>query len=311
MDARDPDREATLNEAARFLIERLGEQGVAATPVLTEHGKMLAFEGGGMLSMENLVDDMLGSPVSQWYSVLQRWVAFALEEIRERDVSLMDVDAIHAMIRTRVVPADSSNERAYARPFCEGLVQVLCLDHPTSVVTLGDEAVGTLGGSIDQLFAQGQANTDAELIDEIFEDSHVGFASGASMFIASKVGNIPALLGQLDINAPDGLLFAIPNRSLLLWIVPEKSDPIGAVISLANVMRTLTPDAGFDNPGGLLSKNLYYWSPDGTVESMLGSFHDSMKAVEEAGHKLDVEEADTTVVRPGPSFSQRFIANRG
>lgn len=300
------DRDRILNSAARYLIDALSEQEIAAVPVLTEYGKALQLNGEGMLSLENLVDQMVELPVEQWEEHLQRWAQFAADAAHPDDISQLDVDSIASMIRSRVIAEDASEKKTYARPVVEGLVEILCLDYPNRVLTLDDDSVGQLGLPIDELYVLGRANTQAEPIDERFEEDGIQFVSGDSMFIASKITNIPALLDQLGIDAPDGLLFSIPNRSLLIYKVPTDFTDLVGIANMANVF---TPEAGFDNPGGLISAAVYYWSPNGSIESMTGDFDETMQAAAAAaGAPVDeMTPQTTTVIRPSKEFTDRFM----
>lgn len=73
------DRESVLYGAAGYLIQELGQRGITAEAIMTEHGRALQLEGMGMLSMENVADDLMTTPPSQWETMLQRWVQFAVE----------------------------------------------------------------------------------------------------------------------------------------------------------------------------------------------------------------------------------------
>ena len=125
------------------------------------------------------------------------------------------------------------------------------------------------------------------------------------MFIASKVASGPALLAQLRIEAPDGLLFGIPNRSLIIYRIPTD---FADLIGIAQMMSAFTPEAGFDDPGDLISAEVYYWSPNGLIESMMGDFDESMKAAADVGTPAtDMPPEFTTALRPNEEFTTRFM----
>ena len=184
---------------------------------------------------------------------------------------------------------------------------ILCLDFPTHVAKLTDDTIAELGIAVEELFAQGQLNTNAEPIDEMFDEDDVHVISGDSMFIASKAADIPALVGQLGVSAPDGLLFAVPDRATLMYRVPTPGDGVADLIGLSQLLSSLSPEAGYENPGGVLSNNIYYWAPDGSIEPQMGDFRETMAAAARAGANVDWPEDKTITLRPGPIFTSKFM----
>lgn len=301
------DRESVLYGAAGYLIQELGQRGITAEAIMTEHGRALQLEGMGMLSMENVADDLMTTPPSQWETMLQRWVQFAVEASQTRSAPKPSADELLSLVRTRIIATADADSHSYGRPVVEGLFQVLSLDYPTHVVTLTDADIGDLEVSLDVLFDQGQINTDAEPIDETFSENGVRCVTGDSMFIASKIGNIPALLGRLGVEAPDGLLFAVPNRSLLMYSLPTREEGLGGIVTIAQMVDSFTLEAGFNNPGGLLSRNVFYWAPDGAIEPQMSSYQEVHDRAASHGQDLDLPEEHTLVIQPGAVFSRRFI----
>ena len=102
------------------------------------------------------------------------------------------------MIRTRLVPFAEIQGYGYARRFSDDLSLILCLDFPTHVAKLTDDALAELGIATEDLFAQGQKNTNSEPIDEMFNEEDVRFITGDSMFIASKAADMSTLVQQLE-----------------------------------------------------------------------------------------------------------------
>lgn len=302
-----PERELMLNSAAGYLIHELEVRGITATPVITEHGHALDIDGRGTLSLENLTDQLQELPMQEWEDTLQRWLQFAITAAQADSAPQPSREELLTMIRTRIISKAEAESYEYGRPFGNDLLQVLCLDYPTHVATLQDESVAKLEIPVDALFAQGQRNTNAEPIDEFFEEDSVHFANGESMFIASKIGDVHALLQQLEIEAPDGLLLAVPNRSLLMYSLPTRDECLTSLIPIAQLLNTLTPEAGFNPPGGMLGRNVYYWAPDGTFEPQIGNYQEFIDDATAHGHNLDTSEEQALVLSPGPKFTERFM----
>lgn len=301
------DRDSILNGAAGFLMEELQKRGIAVQPVLADGRKALRVAGQGMLSMENVADDLLAVSRSEWEKRLQQWLSMVVNTVDSATGATPSRDEIMAMIRTRIVPAAAAADHTYVRRFTEDLSLMLCLDFPTHVEKLSDADIAALQIPLDDLFVQGQRNTDAEPIEETLDEDGVRFLTGSSMFIASKAAAMPTLLSQLGVDAPEGLLFAVPNRSLLAYRIPTPGDGLGDLMGMSMMLSRLRPEAGFDNPGGVLSGNIYYWTPDGAIEPQMGDYVDSMARVAEADTTVDMREDETIVLCPGLAFSRRFI----
>lgn len=202
---------------------------------------------------------------------------------------------LRASIRTRLVLPD--DDRTYARKFTDNLVVALAVDGATSVQMHTDKSLVKSSIDIDELYQLGQANTDAEPIDEVFDlDGDVHGITGDSFFIASKVANFPALLDTIG-PAPLGVAFAPLNRSLVLYTIIKGSgiEWMGQVMALAQQVDSLVKDDEFEHPGGLLSDTTFYWAPDGRVEYL-------------ARQSMLVDDEPTIAVLPGPAFAE-FVMN--
>ena len=305
MTANPLDRDQMLNGAASFIMDALRHHGIEAIPVLAPNGKALKVDGKGLLNLENLADQMIQLPVSDWEDHLERWAQFAIDTARPVDVSQLDTETLASMIRSRVISRKDADRQNYAQDLTDDLVEVLCLDYPNRVLLISDESATKLQIPLTQLFSFARANTEKEPIDECFVEDGIQFATGESLFIASKIVNMPALLAQLDINAPDGLLFGIPNRSLFIYKIPNDFTDI---IDMANMINTFTPEAGYENPGGLISSAVYYWAPDGSIESMMGDYE---IIIDRANHENvaveNMTRESTLVIRPSGEFARRFM----
>lgn len=307
MTSAEADRDSVLNGAAAYLMEKLQQRGIAVQPVLTDSGRALQVAGQGMLSMENIADDLVAVSPSQWEERLQQWLNMVVNAVNSATGAALSRDEIMSMIRTRLVSAAEAADHTYARRFTEDLSVVLCLDFPTHVEKLSDAGIATLQIPLEALFAQGQKNTNVEPIEETFDEDGVHFLGGDSMFIASKAAEMSTLLSQIGVSAPDGLLFAVPNRSLLAYRVPTVGDGVADLMGMALMLSRLRPESGFDNPGGVLSSNIYYWATDGTIEPQSGDFAETMAHVARIDATVNMPEDETVVLRPGRIFFQRFI----
>lgn len=183
----------------------LEQNGIAVQPFRTESGYGLHDEEAGAdLYLDN-VTFYARSAGPDWREVVNGWVAQYLLA-RSETFSEPTEAELRSSIRTRITVADEG--RTYAREFASGLYIALAIDGVTSVQLLSDASVAKSLIDIDELYRLGQANTDAEAVDEVFQlDDDVNGITGESFFIASKVANFPALLDIIG-PAPHGVAFA-------------------------------------------------------------------------------------------------------
>ena len=267
----------------------LEQNGIAVQPFRTESGYGLRDEeAGGDLYFDNVTLSARGAG-PDWREVVNGWVGQYLSARAERLHEPTEAE-LRSSIRTRITVADEG--RIYAREFAPGLYIALAIDGATSVQMHTDASLAKSPIDIDELYRLGQANTDAEAVDEVFQvDDDVNGIAGDSFFIASKVANFAALLDIIG-PAPLGVAFAPLNRSLVLYTVIRGSETewMGPVMSLAQQVSALVNNDEFDHPGGLLTDTTFYWAPDGRVEYL-------------ARQSMRVDGEPTITILPGPAFT--------
>lgn len=288
----DLDRDVVIDLAASVLLERLSAAGITGRPVLLDFGKALMVGEEGWLNLENLADELLSQAQEDWKSTVERWADFAIRSSTSTPIASMDAVEFRARVRSRVLPDEGRYE--YGRPIAEGLILVLCLDFPDSVATISDKDIDTLPIPVDEAFEVGRRNTALEPIDEVWEQDDVWFAVGDSMFIASKMADVPSLIQQLELDAADGLLLAVPGRSVLMYKIPTRESGVTDLISMAMAVDMMT--AGPDAPDldGMVSDQVWYWSPAGTLTSL-------------SGDPSPLPGGEGLAVRPSEEFKQRFM----
>lgn len=209
-------------------------------------------------------------------------------------------DELRPLLRSRLVAevAGDPSDLSYGRRFAPGVLEVLCLNYPESVLTMPRELVEQLAIGLDEAFAQGRANTDAEPVEERFHvDDSVWGLTGDSMFIASRVTNMARLIADVIGPAPLGVSFAIPNRSLVIYTVMTEEGWRQEATDLIQVLETILTDDDFYHPGGLVSSDIFYWSPEGRIEPL-------------GGPEIGAEGERTLHIRPSDGFLRR-LGSRG
>ncbi|MDU0968936.1 MAG: hypothetical protein E7A62_07915 [Actinomycetaceae bacterium] len=297
------------NIATGHILDELEKHDIAVAPTIVDGDKRLVFGNGAFLPIQSVAADLESVTMNEWQDHLDRWADFAVQLGTRKGAADIPASELRGIVRARVVPADYLDGLSYARPLEDGLVEALALDFPDRVGTVTDAVLEQLALGVDELFAHGEANTVAEPIDSVSEENGVMVASGDSLYLASKIVDIPGFLEDQEVDAPDGLLFAIPNRHALLWKVPQADSALGDVMALAQLVQILSPENGFEAPGGMLSRQVFYWSPDGVVEVLMAGADHSREAIEkyneESGETIDPDQVATVV--PGERFTERFL----
>ena len=271
------DRHEITERTLPFLLRRLHDAGISATPHVDSHtGDIyLKVDGWRRINVENLIDELAQTDPSKHEVRIERWVAFIMESGRIAEQSITDPDELRQRVRTRIIPADLAADPhlSYARPFPGGLALALCLDFPNTVTTVTNEHLDKYPLSLDELYHWGQINTDNEAIDEHTVCGPFTGIAGESLFIASKAAHIASLVSTLHIDAPHGLLFAIPDRSVLFYAPADPTSPTHQFVSLVDYLRIDILQRLHTMPARTLSKDLFYCSPDGTFGAITRSGH--------------------------------------
>lgn len=92
-----------------------------------------------------------------------------------------------------------------------------------------------------------------------------------------------------------------------MYSLPTREEGLGGIVAIAQMVDSFTPEAEFNNPGGLLSRNAFYWAPDGTIEPQMSSYQEVHDRAASHDQDLDLPEDHTLVIQPGAVFSRRFI----
>ena len=271
------DRHEITERTLPFLLRRLHDAGISATPHVDSHtGDIyLKVDGWRRINVENLIDELAQTDPSKHEVRIERWVAFIMESGRIAEQSVTNPDELRQRVRTRIIPADLAADPhlSYARPFPGGLALALCLDFPNTVTTVTNEHLDKYPLSLDELYHWGQINTDNEAIDEHTTCGPFTGIAGESLFIASKAAHIASLVSTLHIDAPHGLLFAIPDRSVLLYAPADPTSPTHQFVSLVDYLRIDILQRLHTMPARILSKDLFYCSPNGTFGAITRSGH--------------------------------------
>ncbi|MDR1187213.1 MAG: hypothetical protein LBK95_07140 [Bifidobacteriaceae bacterium] len=262
-----------LDEIIRDMaVAELGRNGVTGTVELRDHGYALTTPDA-IHSFANLTALAGAAQPDQWPTIVAAYVTAELALRDQPDAQDLGAAELRARIRTRLVQVESQPQvdTSYERPFAQGIAQILCIDYPRSVAVVTGSMLPGLALPVEELFRQGQLNTDAEPVGDRFQISqYVWGLEGDSLFVASKAAHLQALVPQVIGPAPMGVAFALPDRGHLFYFVLQGDDWAHGVNDLVQFADSVAYDPEASHPGGLISPLTYYWAPDGGVDLLGG-----------------------------------------
>jgi hypothetical protein len=248
--------EPLTSMAQRALAERGIETTVDGPADAPEHVKLLGADGQ-VYPLANLAMLVDGESAKTRAAIVADHFDRMVRAHAEPAPEQIPADELRDRIRMRLVAEkdDDPADLSYGRPFAPGIIGVLCVDNPLTVTTLSAGMLPKMSLGVDEMFALGQANTDAEPVDERSEVAPgVHLAGGSSLFVASKAANLPAVFGS----APYGTVIAMPHRHILLAAPILDGSSITAVNALGQMMLGMLANPEFQVPGGLISPYLYF-----------------------------------------------------
>jgi hypothetical protein len=135
---------------------------------------------------------------------------------------------------------------AYRRPVADGIVEVLNLDLPESVLTLSDERVERFGG-LEVVRTHAMRNLRAVTFARLqvleHEGGRITLLGDESMFTASTMLILDEVVARIEppFNPEDGILVSVPFRHQLNVHAPRDSSVIPSLQLLTQFTKT-----GFD-----------------------------------------------------------------
>lgn len=231
----------------------------------------------------------------------EEWRDLITTHLRTMTAHLHDVIEPFSMFDLRIrlipdTPDDRDTLRALgARPFAEGVVQVLAIDVPEAVRCVPAREVTELGWNIDEAWASALAQTEAlEMPDELHTIDIGGVdiihVFGERPFTASLVGVVDRLVGEVAHIAESGAVISMPLRHSLLVHPIDGADVRTAIAGMIPITRQL-----FKQGPGSVSPHLYWWRNgklqwiptffDGTIEGV--EFYPSEELSDEIARLAD------------------------
>lgn len=269
-----PDDAAPIEQRVTAIAREVAAEAGFETVALETadpHEPVLVGDDGYQFALYNLITMCRDADPTQWRSIAQNHIGSLVRARRQATPAQLDRTALLQQVRARVVPdvgLDGPVDLSYARPVAPGLALVLCIDYPETVTTVNAAEVAKLAAPLDELFEVGLLNTAAEPVDEHepLEDG-VSLVGGASLFVASKIADLEAFR-RLTGEAQHGIVFSVPNRSVILYTKPTGTDAPKNVTALARFTAHFVVANADSQPGGVLSPLLYYVDDADEIEDV-------------------------------------------
>ena len=177
-------------------------------------------------------------------------------------------------------PEDRDTLRSLgARPFAEGIVQVLAVDVAEAVRCVPAREVTEVGWDLDEAWASALAQTEfLEQPDEIHTIDIGGVdiihVFGERTFTASMIRVIDRLIVETADIGPDGAIVSMPLRHSILVHPLGGDDVRTAIAGMIPITRQL-----FKQGPGSVSPHLYWWR-DGKLQWIPTFFDGTIEGVE-------------------------------
>ena len=260
-------------KARQIILAELARRRIVPTIEMGQNGEEIRLENGVGFTVESFAYRIQHAAPTEWEDMAKNLIDVNLQLMERPKLAERPKDEILSRMRTRLIPGSADNRErfGYYREFAGNLIQIVCEDMPDAVSLLTTSQITEIPIPIDELFQAGQANTDAEPLESLTEYENGIFAiEGGSVYTAAKAANMGLLIKQTIGQAPAGVVFIIPNRSLMVFTTADPADPIDALVSITQVMDNIWHNPEFFHPGGFISDLIYYWSPEDTVEVVGG-----------------------------------------
>jgi hypothetical protein len=227
--------------------------------------------GGTAFGLWNIAALCRGVDREDWADLVERHVESVTTPGRTLDE--LSPEEVEAGLYLRLVDAGSVVEPGYARQVAPGLLEVLAVDLPDSVVTLSKDDLGGLG-SLAELLDRGRTNLRALVAGDValgaVADSRGAYTevTDRSFFTASLALVLPEAVERIsgEHDRGRGILVAVPDRHQLLYRVIDAPDAASALRDMFDAARWAVYDAS-----GPLSPNVFWvrnrrWSQVTSVE---------------------------------------------
>lgn len=306
--------EYALNQSLPYLTGKLEEVGIAVQVGINQTtGTMfLLLNGSVKCSIHELISALIAAEPNAHHTIMEPWIPYLIERTRIGETILNNPDELRRLIRTEFSGGDAATHplHSYARKFPGGIVLTLGLDYETPLFRLNDEQLAQCPLSVDELFYYAQKNTDNVPIERIQQFGPFTCLSAQSTFVTAKAANMPELMSRFLIDAPHGLFFMIPANHMMYYAPADPTNISEQLTSMAIFSCLPVISASRQSPDIVLSRDIFYYSPEGTYETITQGDNPALEEFFTNPH-IDAEAVRTCInqyLSPSPAFARRFLS---
>lgn len=306
------DPEYAFNTSLRYLTGRLEDAGLTVQVGFkkAEGTIFLLLNDSVKCSIHELMTKLTFAEPDVHRDLVDLWVPYLIEQTRIGETILNNPAELRRRIRTEFGAFDTETTplHSYARQYPGGIALVLSLDYETPYFRLDDEQLAQCSLSVDELFHYAQKNTDDLPIERIQQFGPFTCLSAQSTFVTAKAANMPELMSRFLIHAPHGLFFTIPANHMMYYAPADPTNISKQLTSMADFSCLPVISASRNSPDAVLSRDIFYYSPEGTYETITQGDNPALEEFFTNPH-IDAETRRTCVdqyLSPSPAFQARF-----
>ncbi|MFP3965571.1 hypothetical protein SMC26_24905 [Actinomadura fulvescens] len=209
--------------------------------------------------LTNLRQWVAREPREEWAAIVSDFVGslIATTEVDEEDqLDLEDYGLIRPLLRTRLYADDfqPGPEEIVWRPVAPGLIEILVVDRPTSLMLVRVDIAEAWPVSADEAFRAAYDNVrrdgPLEVESELFDGVRLSTLHGDTAYVTAHA----VWVGDYPVTGPEGVLVTVPVQGLI------HAAPIRGM-EVLNAMNLLIKIAwsGFQEGPRSISPNVYWW----------------------------------------------------
>ncbi len=213
------------------------------------------------------------------------WRRLIVDHLTTMTAHLHDIVEPFSMfdLRVRLVP-DAPDDAAMlrmlgARPFAEGIVQVLAIDVAEAIRCVPSTEVTGLGWDLDEAWLSALAQTEMFEAPEEIHAIDIGGVDiihvfGERSYTAGMIGVVDRLVAEIAHIGPTGAIVSMPLRHSMLVHPVDGREVRSAIAGMIPITRQL-----FKQGPGSVSPHLYWWR-GGTLQWIPTFFDGTIHGVE-------------------------------
>lgn len=306
------DPEYAFNKSLPYLTGKLEDAGLTVQVGLnqTKGTIFLLLNDSVKCSIHDLMSKLTFADPNVHHDLIDLYIPYLIERTRIGETILNNPDELRRCIRTEfgAFDTDITPLHSYARQYPGGIALILSLDYETPPFRLDDEQLAQCSLSVDELFYYAQKNTDDLPIERIQQFGPFTCLSAQSTFVTAKAANMPELMSRFLIHAPHGLFFTIPANHMMYYAPADPTNISEQLTSMATFSCLPVISASRQSPDSVLSRDIFYYSPEGTYETITQGDNPALEEFFTNPH-IDAEAVRTCIdqyLSPSPAFRQRF-----